>query len=299
MSSRARGGLRSRRLALLGAVLGLVGVLGATPGPAAAQEKVHFPSLDGHSAMLDGYLFRPDGDGRHPALVFLHGCGGLLTRRGTIQPRETEWAAHLTALGYVVLMVDSFTSRQQGEMCSQSAFRLPVYLERPKDAYGALRYLQGQASVRPDRIGLIGWSQGGGTLLLAIRATSLGRPAELPQGDFRAGVAFYPGACRDAVHRVPWTSPIPVLVLVGEKDNWTPADSCKRFVDGAVARGATIEMQIYPGAYHGFDLPNLPRGERPAYRTRSGVVPIVGTDPAARQDVLRRVPEFLARYLRN
>jgi hypothetical protein len=30
---------------------------------------------------------------------------------------------------------------------------------------------------------------------------------------------------------------------------------------------------------------------------RSGVVPIIGTDPAARQDALRRVPEFLARYL--
>ena len=299
MSPRTRYGSRARQLPVLVAVLGLVGVLAATRGPAAAQEKVHFPSLADHSPMLDGYLFRPDGGGRHPALVFLHGCGGLLTRRGTIQARETEWAAHLTALGYVVMMVDSFTSRQQGEMCSQGGSRLPVYLERPKDAYGALRYLQGQASVRPDRIGLIGWSQGGGTLLLAIRAASLGRPAELPQSDFRAGVAFYPGSCRDAAHRVPWTSPIPILVLVGEKDNWTPADSCKRFVDGAVARGATIEMQIYPGAYHGFDWPNLPREERPAYRMRSGVVPIIGTDPAARQDALRRVPEFLARYLRN
>jgi len=64
-----------------------------------------------------------------------------------------------------------------------------------------------------------------------------------------------------------------------------------------VARGATIEIQIYPGAHHGFDWPNLPREERPAYRMRSGVVPIIGTDPAARQDALRRVPEFLARYL--
>jgi hypothetical protein len=35
----------------------------------------------------------------------------------------------------------------------------------------------------------------------------------------------------------------------------------------------------------------------PAYRTRAGVVPIVGTEPAARQDAIARVPAFLARYL--
>jgi len=68
-------------------------------------------------------------------------------------------------------------------------------------------------------------------------------------------------------------------------------------IDGAIGRGAPIETQIYPGAYHAFDAPNQPRRELPDYRTRAGVVPIIGTDPAARQDVLTRVPAFLARYL--
>ena len=54
----------------------------------------------------------------------------------------------------------------------------------------------------------------------------------------------------------------------------------------AAARGALVEMQVYPGAYHGFDARNLPQRELPEYRTRDGVVPIVGTDPAARADVL-------------
>jgi dienelactone hydrolase len=56
-------------------------------------------------------------------------------------------------------------------------------------------------------------------------------------------------------------------------------------------------MQIYPGAYHAFDAPNLARTELPAYRTRAGVVPIIGTEPAALQDALARLPAFLARYL--
>ena len=65
------------------------------------------------------------------------------------------------------------------------------------------------------------------------------------------------------------------------------------------SRAAPIEMQVYPGAYHGFDAPNLPRRELPDYRTRAGVVPIIGTDPAARADALPRVPAFLARFLGN
>jgi hypothetical protein len=37
--------------------------------------------------------------------------------------------------------------------------------------------------------------------------------------------------------------------------------------------------------------------ESPQFRTAAGVVPIQGTNPAARQDALTRVPVFLDRYL--
>jgi dienelactone hydrolase len=265
--------------------------------PADAQELVHFPSLDG-ATQLDGYLYRPAGEGRHPAVVGLHGCSGMFSRAtGAISPIFREWAAELTRQGYVFLLVDSFRPRNHGEMCSILGFDLDIYRSRPKDAYGALWYLQAQPFVRGDHVGLVGWSQGGGVTLFSIGNRSLGRPASLPQGDFRAAVAFYPASC--SVERQPsdWTSRIPLSVLMGAEDVWTPAAPCKTFLDAAVARGAPIETQIYPGAYHAFDAPNQPRTELPNYRTRAGVVPIVGTDPAARQDALVRVPAFFARYL--
>jgi dienelactone hydrolase len=265
--------------------------------PADAQELVHFPSLDG-ATQLDGYLYRPAGEGRHPAVVGLHGCSGMFSRAtGAISPIFREWAAELTRQGYVFLLVDSFRPRNHGEMCSILGFDLDIYRSRPKDAYGALWYLQAQPFVRGDHVGLMGWSQGGGVTLFSIGNRSLGRPASLPQGDFRAAVAFYPASC--SVERQPsdWTSRIPLSVLMGAEDVWTPAAPCKTFLDAAVARGAPIETQIYPGAYHAFDAPNQPRTELPNYRTRAGVVPIVGTDPAARQDALVRVPAFFARYL--
>jgi dienelactone hydrolase len=256
---------------------------------------VRFPSLDG--TQLDGYLYRPSGETRRPAIVGLHGCSGMFNRAGAIFPTFREWAAELTRQGYVFLLVDSFRPRNHGEMCSILGFELDIYRARPKDAYGALYYLQAQPFVRGDRVGVIGWSQGGGVTLFSIGNQSLGRPPNLPQGDFRAAVAFYPGSCNTERQPPDWTSRIPLLVLMGAEDVWTPAAPCKAFLDGAVGRGASIETLIYPGAYHGFDAPNQARLELPNYRTRAGVVPIIGTDPAARQDALARVPAFLARYL--
>jgi dipeptidyl aminopeptidase/acylaminoacyl peptidase len=45
-----------------------------------AQEIVHFPSLDDQHTMLDGYLYRPTGDGPYPAIVGLHGCSGMFDK---------------------------------------------------------------------------------------------------------------------------------------------------------------------------------------------------------------------------
>ena len=150
-----------------------------------------------------------------------------------------------------------------------------------------------------DRIGLAGWSQGGAATLHTIGRQSPLRPSNPLPVDFRAAVAVYPGACNEQRQGAGWGTAIPLLVLMGAEDVWTPVAPCRTFLDGAIARGNAIEVLVYPGAYHGFDVPNNPRRELPEYRTRAGVVPIVGTDPAARADALQRVPAFFARYLGN
>ena len=278
----------------LGVVLAAACALAA--GRAGAQEIMHFPSLDDQHTMLDGYLYRAPGEGRHPVVVGLHGCSGMFTRDHGILPIEFSWAYSFNLRGWDALLVDSFGPRQHGEMCSIEGFDLAIYRNRPKDAYGALAWLQTQDFVRPDRVAALGWSQGGGTVLMSIGEPSRGRPATMTQPDFRAAVAFYPAACRADREPPGWTTHIPLLVLQGEADVWTPAAPCKAFIDGVAARGATAEIVLYPGAYHAFDAPNLARRELPNYVTRAGVVPIVGTDLAARADVQQRVPAFLARY---
>lgn len=290
-----------RRLLLLLLSLGFsLGVAAA----AAAQDVVHFPSLDGKDGapptQLDGYLFRSTkpAAGPAPAVVFLHGCGGLISAiTHRIMSREVEWARQLNAEGYVVLMVDSLTPRGSGEICSQSGFKMWLYMKRPADAYGALAYLQGQPFVARDHIGVIGWSNGGGAVLFAVATRSRGRPATLAAPDFRAAIAFYPGSCDAQRVGRDWTTAIPLLILQGEKDVWTPAGPCKALAQQAAALGGPVEFHAYPGAYHDFDWPNLKRKELTAYTTSKGVVPITGEDPAAHADAVDRVKAFLARHL--
>ena len=76
-----------------------------------------------------------------------------------------------------MLVVDSATSRGFGQTCSAGPDRITMWRDRPKDAYAALQYLQAQPFVQADRVGVMGWSQGGGVVLLTINDKSIGRPA--------------------------------------------------------------------------------------------------------------------------
>ena len=272
---------------------------------AAAQETVNFASLDGHTDRI-AHLNRPAGDAPRPAVVLLHGCSGLLDKNGRILGLYRAWMRALAVQGYVTLTVDSTTSRGFGQTCVRGPDLITMWRDRPKDAYAALQYLQAQAFVRADRVALMGWSQGGGAALLTINAGSIGRPGGLAH-DFRAAVAFYPGACSETYQSKPytevepgsWTTEVPLLVLIGEADVWTQFKPCDAFIAGAKARGNPVDLKSYPGAVHAFDAPDLPRTELPAYRMPSGVIPVIGTDPAARSDAFTRVLEFLKRQLED
>ena len=279
---------------------------------ARAQVKVQFLSFydngpGNNPTRLDGYFYPSSQPGPQPAVVFLHGCFGLFDAPGVISGVQQEWAKQLNAAGKHVLMVDSNTPRGIKETCSARTFQLPLYLKRTNDAYGALQYLQTREDVRADSIALMGWDAGGGVVLLTIAKSGNVKAPALPKGDFRAAVALYPALCSNKYFIRPWadtdtpqwTSAVPLLILDGARDVWTPADQCREFVAGATARGAEIELRVYPDAYHAFDSPHLKPIKFPAYAQPENAVPILGTNPRARRDALRRVPDFLAKHLAN
>ena len=277
--------------------------LSALAQAASAVETVNFLSLDGRTD-LTAHLSRPEGDAPRPALVLMHGCSGLVDGKGRIFPMYRLWARSLVVQGYVALVVDSATPRGFGQTCSAGEGRATMLRDRPKDAYAALQYLQAQPFVQPGRVGLMGWSQGGGAVLLSINDKSIGRPAGLAQ-DFSAAVSFYPGSCSEKLQSKPftevepanWTTQVPLLTLMGEADTWTPFPPCESFLMAAKARGNSVELKSYPQAVHAFDAPNLSRRELPQYRSGDGPIPVIATDREARFDAFVRVLEFLKSHL--
>jgi dienelactone hydrolase len=261
----------------------------AAAGAATAPQQVEIPA---GKLSLRGTLYRPAGVGPFPAVVALHGCGGFGRGSRADLKLYAPWARLLTTRGLVVLFPDSFGSRGLGPQCRVRHSAVRASRERVADANAARRWLQTLSFVRPDRISLLGWASG------AIAALWIVRPNARPRDgspDFRSAVALYPGCKR--LRETAWSARVPTLILIGSADDWTPASSCEQMVAGARGRSARAEIIVYPGAHHEFDRIDSP------LRLRTGLVRSAnpsgrahrGTDPAARTDALKRVPEWLAR----
>ncbi|MCC7484357.1 MAG: dienelactone hydrolase family protein [Burkholderiales bacterium] len=257
---------------------------------------VSFPALkpfEGKPVELDALVYRPSGPGPFPALIPLHGCGGMFTSQGYPTASYRNWADILVSRGYVALLVDSFNPRGHWSICDQRERTILESRERAEDAYAALRWLEAQPFVARGRLGLLGWSNGATGTLYAMRES---RPAR----GFRAAVAFYPGCRAISRSRPPYRPYAPLIVLSGEADDWTPAAPCVALAESAKREGGPMEIVTYPGAHHSFDRINLPLRYRPTVRNpnnpgRLGAT--VGENPAARDDAIRRTLEFFAMHL--
>ena len=135
-----------------------------------------------------------------------------------------DYAALFNRAGYSALVVDSLTPRYEVELCTQrSGSRRVTQSNRRLDALGAVAYLAERADVDPRRIGLVGWSNGGSTVLAATNLRHRDVAAALVQPAF--AVAFYPG-CEADLKRG-YEAVAPLLMLVGQADDWTAAAPCR------------------------------------------------------------------------
>ncbi len=268
------------------ALIGLV--LLTTAALAGGYERVRVPSYDGE---LDAVLYRPQGPGPFPAVVALHGCGGLWRDNGQLSTRHSDWGDRLAMSGIAVLMPDSYGSRKLGSQCGVKELTVRASRERVADAAAARQWLQSRTDIRADGIALLGWSGGGSTVLAAIRRDR--RPAD-ERPDFTRAIAFYPG-CRVQSESTSFAARLPLMILMGDADDWTPAAPCDYLAKAAQGRGEKVELVVYPGALHDFDHPRLEIRERSdiAYSATGTGKATVGTNPAAREDAIKRVKAFL------
>jgi dienelactone hydrolase len=262
------------------------------PALAFAQQRVELDSLDrdaaGAPVRLVGDWF-PASMSPAPAAVLLHGCGGAYDRRGRLGERMRDYAALLNAQGVHALMLDSLGPRGEREICTQRiGTRRVTQANRRLDALGAVGWLADRSDVRADRIGLVGWSNGGSTVLAATNRVhaEVAKAKHLPA----FAVAFYPG-CEAELKRG-YRAAAPLLLMVGEADDWTPAGPCRELA--ARAGGAPVRVEAFAGAYHGFDgdaplrlRRDVPNGVHPGQGVH------VGGDAAARERSRALLREFL------
>jgi len=244
-----------------------------------------------------------------PVVVALHGCGGLVDMRvaarraGTIeevidpaaalQSRYRDYAHWLTERGYAVLMLDSFSPRGKAQgICNESLDARAIDDKtRRADALAALRWVSRQPGVDARRIVLLGWSNGAQAVLATID-TSRAWPAGTPTVE--RAVAFYPG-CKRALQQHDFRLRTPLLLMIGGADDWTPATRCAMLQNAVQSRqpDARFRLEIYPGAYHGFDGTSELHVRRDiAARPGAGVT--VGGDAVARVAALARLDSWLA-----
>lgn len=253
------------------------GVIGATadeigdphdwPG---GRYAVRYPNALGDS--ITGVLALPPGNARVPAVMVLHGSGGLFRpddapdfdpATAELERQFREWEALLAEDGYAAFFPASFYSRGYFDWNEDrpdgldAADRLWM---RAYDAVAGLAWLCGHPRVDCGRTAVIGFSNGGSTLLMS-EYTGLTRHAAFagidglwPAQPPRTGIAFYPGCGLDgfvAIGEGDYRPAVPMLVLHGARDRLL--EHCEARQQQAEARGGAFELRVYDGVEHSFD----------------------------------------------
>jgi len=218
---------------------------------------------------LPAYVARPAGDARAPAVLVIQEAFGLNDHIRDVTRR-------VAGEGYVALAPDLYWRGGKGRSVGYdelpAAIGLMQSIKDPEivaDVRSAIGWLEKQAFVRADRIGITGFCMGGRVSYLSA--------CELPD-KIKASVPYYGGGIPvDKTEKLR----CPVLAFFGEKDAFIPLDGVEHLKAEAKRLGKSVEVVVYPGADHGFFC-----NERASYQK------------AAAEDSWQRLKAFLAKHLR-
>jgi len=187
-----------------------------------------------------GLLEKPARPGPHPGVILLHGAAGW-------NPVYAEYAKTLADCGFVALALDYYTETGSAPIGSEEKLKKWPCWQAAVSA--AVSYLSSLPEVSKNNIGLVGFSRGA---FLAVSTA-----ASIP--DVGAVVDYFGGGGggTETLEREARDFP-PLLILHGEADRIVPVEFAVRLQEAVHASGGEVEMRLYPGARHAFNLPDSP-----------------------------------------
>ena len=228
------------------------------PGAARAQQKISIPSEtpatliqflhhQAPATTVSGELYMPPkASGPVPALVLKHGSGGL---SGTNGDNIRKWAATFASWGVAAFVVDSFGPRGMSSSVADQS-KVSAWAD-VADALAGLKVLAADPRIDRSRIGVIGWSRGGGvaerTVLEAVRKSIITDDLK-----FAAHIVFYGDS--EFQYRSNLTDQSPMLFFHGESDNYVAIGPTREFADWAKSKGNDVTFIAYPKTFHDFDV---------------------------------------------
>tara|TARA_B110000014_G_C20126450_1_gene600522 strand:- start:1721 stop:2674 length:954 start_codon:yes stop_codon:yes gene_type:complete len=150
-------------------------------------------------------------------------------------------------MGIATFELNSFKSRGiKSTVGSQTEVTTAMII---LDVYKAFEQLAVHPNIDKNKVGLTGWSLGGGVTLF-----SAWEPLKEAIGidlKFSARLAFYP-PCFVMPYNIDFENS-PTHILIGELDTWTPADACIDFQTMMHEKGYDFNVTVYDSSYHSFD----------------------------------------------
>lgn len=219
----------------------------AVAAPVRADDKPSDPSevfISGKAGKLQAYVWRPQGKGPFPAVVYNHGSerDPKIGTRGDVGP-------YLVKQGFVVLFPHRRgAGKSEGKFWEDRAERgkwqetIDALVEDNDDVVSAIEWLRAQPYVKRDRISVAGCSFGGvQTLLTAERSVGIYAAVDFAGGS----MAWERNApLRERLIQAAEHAKVPVFLLQAENDfNTAPS---KQLSEAMKAKKLPHRMRIFP-----------------------------------------------------
>jgi len=178
-------------------------------------------------------------------MVILHGSGGEWSGRGVDQ------AGFLVQHGIGAFIVDTFVSRglKKKDKYIQRLMKVN-FPDQLTDAFAALEILHTHPFVDSNRIGVMGYSMGGITTILAA-FEEIAQNSSRNKIRFALHVPFY-APCIIQPENVRGTGAT-IVGLWGEEDETTPRSRCEELIKYLQDGGNSVKAIWFPDAAHGWN----------------------------------------------